>query len=112
MLQPDLGHLVAGNLRHRAADLTAIDVKSPLRARFAGSGSAIQGAASDQNHLRAERKRLHDVAAAAHAAVEENGRAIADGLHDVRQHFDRGGGGVAVTSAMVGHDDAVRAMFE
>src|SRR5690349_21222293 len=87
VLWPDLRDRVARDLRHRAADLTAIDVERTLGTHFSSCGGTVKRAASDEHHFRAERERFDDVASTTHTAVEEHGRAIANGFYDLRQHL-------------------------
>lgn len=64
---------------------------------------------ADQHTLRTERQRFEHVAAAAYAAVEEDGRAAADRGGRPAQQIDRGRRAVEIPSAMVRDDDGVHA---
>ena len=86
-------------------DARAQQVEHVLHARLPVGPEAPQVRPADHHGPRAEGERLHDVAAAPHAAVEQHLDLVADRLGDVGQQPDRGRGAVQVVPAVVGHRD-------
>src|SRR6202043_68215 len=67
---------------------------------------------SDQHRARAQSEGLQHVGAAANAPVEQHGYAPVDGFGHAGQRLNRGGQGIKVTPAVIGNDDACRAMID
>ena len=68
----DLGGRAHAAKLHRAHQLARQDLERAARARLAARHRAEQRRPAGQHRLRAERARLEDVDAAAHAAVEQH----------------------------------------
>ncbi len=66
----------------------------------------------DQHRARAERQRLHDVGAAADAAVDIDLGALTDGGDDLGQRVATGNRCIEVAAAMVRHDQRLHARIE
>src|SRR5687768_14878452 len=79
---------------------------------FAGDGEAPELRPADEAGLGAERERLDDIAAAAHAAVDEDRDAPFDGRDNVGQSVDRRRRTVELAAAMVRHDEPVNAVID
>src|SRR5688572_14404631 len=94
---------------HRAHQLARQDLERAQRSRLAGRHRAKERRAAGEHRLRAERARFQDVHAAAHAAVEQHGHAVAYRARDRRQRIEGRGGAIELASAVVGHDHTVAA---
>jgi len=62
---------------------------------------AVQWRAADHHALRAERKQLHDIAAAPHAPVGQNRQTRADCVNHARKSARRRYGKIQVPTAVV-----------
>src|SRR5215472_15887076 len=89
----------------RLADALAQDLKHIADPALAAGCHPPQIGAADHHGTSAESEGLDDVAAAADAAIQEYLNLAADGVGDTRKAADRGGGGVEVVAAVVGHRD-------
>src|SRR6266481_2604857 len=107
VLRAELRDGIAAELPEYSVDFAAQNAERALHARLAPSGQAVQRGAADHDRLRTERECLDDVRTAAEAAVDENGEAVADRAHDLRQHIDRCETGVELPPAVITQHDAV-----
>ena len=89
----------------RAEDLRLQQLEHAARAGLAVDGEAPERRAAGEDRARAERERLHDVGAAADAAVEQHLDAAVDGLDHLRERVDRRRHAVELTPAVVRDDD-------
>ena len=110
-MRPQLVQRVHADIGHRRQRLVAHDRQRLARPGLAGHGHAPEGVAAAEHGLGAQGQGLHDIGAAADAAVEQDGGLVAHLGDDAGQHVDRGDGDIKVTAAVVGDHDAVRAAF-
>src|SRR5438105_831861 len=97
--------------RHSHFQLSAQDVDDAGHALLAAGGQAIDIWTSDEHGARAQRESFEHISAAAHAAIHQNGKAIAHAVGDARQSVNGGRHGVQIASTVVGNDDARHAGF-
>src|SRR4051794_40402650 len=100
-VRADFGHPPRADVTERPLHFIRQDLDRPRRAGLSAACGAIERRPADQHHLRTERQCLDDVAAAANAAVEYDGAAIADRFNNFRQHVDRRNGAVESASAVI-----------
>ena len=72
----------------------------------------VEIGAADHAAVRAERDRLHDVAAPPHAAVADDRDGVADGVDHRRDEFDGRRRAVELAAAVVRQGDAVDAVLD
>src|SRR5205814_9576839 len=74
--------------RHGDVELLLDHVQCLAHARLAARAEPVDEGAAKEHRFRAERERFQQALAAADAAVEPHGDAIADGVSDLRQRAD------------------------
>ena len=107
----DFVHGVAAAIGHRVVQFLTDDTDRLRRPRLPADGGAVQRGAAGQHRLGAERQRLGDVRAPAHAAVQDYRASGANRFRDFRQGVYGGDRAVHVAPTVVGHNDAVHAVF-
>ena len=105
------GASVGRPTRARARSISSAGCRSPARRRARPGGHAVVEGLADHARAGAERDRLHHVRAAPDPAVEDDLRAPADRVDDLRQHLDRRGRVVELAATVVRHDDRLDAAF-
>src|SRR5688572_2006477 len=111
-VRTDLGNAPRAHVAESPLHFVRKYLDRPRGARLPAAGRAVKRRPADQHHLRTEAQRLDDVAAAADAAVEDDGAAIADRLHDLRKDVDGRYGAVEGATAVIRHDDAIGARID
>src|SRR6516225_8866714 len=98
--------------RETDRDLVLEDFEQAHNAGAAGRGEAINIEPADRNRVGPQYHRLDDIGAAADPAVDDDSRAIADRLDDLRQDIERAENVIELAAAMVRHIDAVDAELD
>src|SRR5215210_9334331 len=85
----DIGRRRATEELQAELHLAAQELEHLRRAVLAAGGETEQDSAPGENRGGSEGERLQDVHAAADTSVEQHLDALADRLHDLRQHVER-----------------------
>src|SRR2546426_1104233 len=92
---------------HGSVDLASEDLEDMGDAGLPGDGEAPELRTPDEAAASAQCERLHDIAAAAHAAIHQDRNASIDSMYDARQRLDRRHRPIELPASMVGDDDGV-----
>ena len=112
VLLRDAGDVRGAGQAHDHLQLVLEHVDHADDAVLAVGGQGVQHRSAHAHGLGAEGHRLEDVAAAAHAAIDEDGEVLLggtlcpDGLHDLREDLDARATGVQLASTVVGQHAA------
>src|SRR5262249_5483753 len=88
------------------------DLQHPVDARLPERAEPPQHRAPDPHAPGAQRERLEHVRTATHAAVQENGDAVADDGHHLRERLERAAPRFRRASPVVGDEYAVEAVLQ
>src|SRR5688572_28783743 len=111
-VRTDLGNAPRAHVAESPLHFVRKYLDRPRGARLPAACRAVKRGPADQHHLRTEGQRLDDVAAAADAAVEYDGAAVADSVHDLREYVYGRYGAVKGASAVIRHHHAVGARVD
>src|SRR5882672_114276 len=88
-IRPDLAHRAHARELHGTHQLVAEDLQGARRARLARRAGAVERRAAEHHAFGAERERLHNVHAAAHAAVHQHAYPALDRANDGWKRVER-----------------------
>src|SRR3569833_2831034 len=112
VVEADVADVALAHQRHRGVGLLADDFEGAGDTGFTAGTEAEGHDAADEGALGAEREGLEQILAGADAAIHQHLGLVADGVDDLGQDADRGGGTVELTAAVVGDHDGVGAVVD